>query len=273
MNIDKKELLKELDKIPKFKGLGVILVKRDSASKLRDPVYTGGHTKYIIVDLDADSQKARKAESNTWDKVREAGSAAIACTGAALAVSADKASTAAVGPSYGFSLLLKSITYPAMVATSAQCGNGLARTYWEFTNPSINDTLDNSDLYQNFTNTIDIVSVAGAAVSAGTAARLFGILKKSGVRISPAAKGQVSRQARARFAKQLEKSRHNNLSNKQWKKMVREKRAAKRFSSDTIRHETRAKIADAVSASLGMGSSATSGKLSSVAVYILEEEQ
>ncbi|KMT54141.1 hypothetical protein [Pseudomonas fildesensis] len=175
----------------------------------------------------------------------------------------------------GASAFVVGIGVTAALASSAQCGFGVARTYNEVLEPDANDRMDDSEWYGAVSPLLDGASLLGVGVGALTTVRLLKASKAAALGKSwyELLKG-LSRQERKKLTKELLSLKDPSLTPKLLKLQQRSGKLTKSFSSTEIRHATLTQMKDALGGLLGVVGSYRTGHVgtaSTLAIGLYED--
>lgn len=160
----------------------------------------------------------------------------------------------------GASAFVVGIGVTAALASSAQCGFGVARTYNEILDPDANDRMDDAEWYGAVSPILDAASLVGIGTGALTTVRLLKANKAAALGKSwyELLKG-LSRQERKKLTKELLSLRDPSLTPKLLKLQQRAGKLTKSYSSTEIRHATLTQLKDALGGFLGIWGSHRTG--------------
>ncbi|MBU8544389.1 MULTISPECIES: hypothetical protein [Roseomonadaceae] len=266
-----RSLLADIDRIPNFRGLGVILVQDDKARMLRKPTMCSVGADYILIELQ--SRPSSVPQAGGRGIFVEGGLAALNCTAAVFASLLTFGSATAAPVTGGSSLVITTVSYAATTAAGLSCGVAAMRTYNEVMDPQANVRLDEQAWYARSMAVVDGVTLLGVGASVATASRLLGTLSRSGVKLGPALAGSVERQARARMVREAARGAQANISNGSIKALQASGQLPKRLTNTEISSAAVTQLKDAVAAGLSFTASGLDGHVKGVAVYLLEMEQ
>ena len=175
----------------------------------------------------------------------------------------------------GASAFVVGIGVTAALASSAQCGFGVARTYNEILDPDANDRMDDAEWYGAVSPILDAASLVGIGTGALTTVRLLKANKAAALGKSwyELLKG-LSRQERKKLTKELLSLRDPSLTPKLLKLQQRAGKLTKSYSSTEIRHATLTQLKDALGGLLGIAGSYRTGHVgtaSTIAIGLYED--
>ncbi|MFL1407141.1 NAD synthetase [Marinobacter sp. M1N3S26] len=245
--------LREFEPICQVKPVKVVLVEPISARP----------TAEVIGDI-----KAGKRESKLAKELLNAG---LSCGAAILGWAAVIVSTGAVPVTGGTSTAVTVISYSAAAAGTAQCGNGIARSWAEHANPEALDEFDNQEWYQYTQTALDVVSVGGAVTSGAITVKLVMRLRSQQHSLRDILYKRLNRNQRKRLTEELIEMNQPGISAKMRKHAQRYGLLPKRYSSTDISRAALVKIKESLSGMLSLTGSATSGVLSQVMIGIYRE--
>ncbi len=177
--------LREFEPICQIKPVKVVLIepmrKRSTAE--------------VIGDIKAGERESKLA--------RELLSAGLSCGAAALGWAAVIISAGAVPITGGTSTAVTVISYSAAAAGTAQCGNGIARSWAEYSHPEALDDFDNQEWYQYTQTALDVVSVGGAIASGAVTVKLVMRLRAQQLPLKDILFGRLNRHQRKRLTEEL----------------------------------------------------------------------
>lgn len=188
---------------------------------------------------------------------------AMTCAGALLSWAVITSGFILMPFTAGTSAVISFLGQAAAVASTTQCIAGALRTGIEAYAPTLNDVLDSEAWYQAVMNILDGIAVLGIAASALTT-------KATGKTLRQALRG-LTRQERIKLNNELLKIQDPRLTPKLLKLKQATGSLPKRISATEIQAPTASHIRDAMAATLGLGSSAMSGNINTLAIGIYEE--
>lgn len=196
---------------------------------------------------------------------------AVTCAGALLSWVVITSGFILMPFSAGTSVMISFIGQAAAVASTTQCIAGTLRTGIEAYAPTLNDALDSEVWYQAAMNTLDGIAMLGIAASTLTTVKVVTMTTKTtGKPLRQILRG-LTRQERANLNNELLKIQDPRLTPKLLKLKQATGSLPKRLSATEIRASTTSHIRDAVAGALGLGSSAMSGNVRTLAIGIYEE--
>src|SRR5471032_1192251 len=177
---------------------------------------------------------------------KEAFDMGLSCTAAIIGWVVVFSGSVAVPFTAGASAFVVGIGVTAALASSAQCGFGVARTYNEILDPDANDRMDDAEWYGAVSPILDAASLVGIGTGALTTVKLLKANKAAALGKSwyELLKG-LSRQERKKLTKELLSLRDPSLTPKLLKLQQRAGKLTKSYSSTEIRHATLTQLKDA----------------------------
>lgn len=274
------QLFEDIDAIPALEGVGVGYMDGMSCRVLRLAAHGSGFGTWVILEetefvarsngTPPPPSPSKNAKSSRIRK--ELISAGINCTGAVLAGAAASAGVAATPVTGGASAIVTLVAGAAALASAAQCGLGIGRVVMEIADPGWTEELDNEDWYGAASNVLDAVNLAGIVVGAPGAyqslAKILQMKKVTGKSVAALLKG-LTRQERKAVAKELAKAAEQ-LSNKQWKQLVRAGKLPKIYSQKAINATVVETLLSRVSDVLSLYGSQDSGNIA-LLVHVVQE--
>lgn len=196
---------------------------------------------------------------------------AMTCAGALLSWAVITSGFILMPFTAGTSAVISFLGQAAAVASTTQCIAGALRTGIEAYAPTLNDVLDSEAWYQAVMNILDGIAVLGIAASALTTMKVVNMTTKAtGKSLRQALRG-LTRQERIKLNNELLKIQDPRLTPKLLKLKQATGSLPKRISATEIQAPTASHIRDAMAATLGLGSSAMSGNINTLAIGIYEE--
>ena len=128
-----------------------------------------------------------------------------------------------------------------------------------------------NEYYHWATVSLDVVSLAGAAASASAAVRAAKAIERATGKSWTVYLEGMSRAERKRLAEELIRLKTPGVSGRGLKSLVRMGAFPKRLSSAEITERLFSQLKDAISATMALGGSGTSGVLKEVYVHIIQE--
>ena len=195
---------------------------------------------------------------------KEAFDMGLSCTAAIIGWIVVFSGSVAVPFTAGASAFVVGIGVTAALASSAQCGFGVARTYNEILDPDANDRMDDAEWFGAVSTILDTASLVGIGTGALTTVKLLRAQKAAalGKGWYELLKG-LNRQERKKLTKELLSLRDPSLTPKLLKLQQRAGKLTKSFSSTEIRHATLTQMKDALGGILGIVGSYRSGSVGS----------
>ncbi len=210
-------------------------------------------------------------EPRESELIREALSAGATCAGALLSWHVIHSGIALMPFTGGVSVVISFIGTAAVVAGLFQCGAGAYRTANEVWDPQMNDNLDSNAWYEGMMAALDAVSLLAVATSAATTVKVINLSKRAtGKPLREVLRG-LSRQERRKLTDELLKMQDPRLTPKLLKLKQAAGNAPKRIPAARIKPISAIHRNDAISAALGITSSAASGNTKTLAIGIYEE--
>ncbi|CRM62842.1 NAD synthetase [Pseudomonas sp. 58 R 3] len=193
---------------------------------------------------------------------KEAFDMGLSCTAAIIGWLVVFSGSVAVPFTAGASAFVVGIGVTAALASSAQCGFGVARTYNEVLDPEANDRMDDAEWYGAVSTILDTASLVGIGTGALTTVKLLKANKAAALGKSwyELLKG-LNRQERKKLTKELLSLRDPSLTPKLLKLQQRAGKLTKSFSSTEIRHATLTQMKDALGGILGIVGSYRTGSV------------
>lgn len=245
--------LREFEPICQIKPVKVILIEPMSKRP----------TAEIMGDI-----KSGKRESKLAKELLNAG---LSCGAAVLGWAAVILSTGAIPITGGTSTAVTVVSYSAAAAGTAQCGNGIARSWAEYSNPDALDDFDNQEWYQYTQTALDVVSVGGAIASGAVTVKLVLRLRAQQLSFKDILYGRLSRHQRKRLTEEIIEMNQPGISAKMRKHAQRHGLLPKRYSGAEISRAALVKVKESLSGMLSLTGSATSGAVSQVIIGISRE--
>ena len=216
----------------------------------------------------------RQNQSNPRESklVGELSGAALSCGAAVIGWFVVLFSGASIPLTGGTSSAVTYLSTTAALASSAQCGIGLYRSYNEaFDNGKRNDELDSKEWFQTVINALDIVSLAGAGASAAITVKAVKVMKVNTRKSYGQILKGLSRHERKRITEELIRLNQPGISRRMLKQYVRSGKYPKRYSASSLQKAYANQLTEAVGASLSFSGSALSGVINGVAVGVWEK--
>ncbi len=167
----------------------------------------------------------------------------------------------------GASMFLASIGAAGVTASVGQCGLGVARTYWEVTEPSKNDTLDDQLWFTLLVQLLDVVSLLSVVGSSFNTIKTILVRKAATGASWYRLLSPLSRQQRRSLTIEILKLRHPSLSAKQLKLKQRNGQVRKRYTPRELNQATKAMLLETLGGVLGI---AGSGSVRALAVSVIQ---
>ena len=261
------QLGQKLDDMPELWGAGIGFVGDDACTVLRPSGHGSGLKTYVV--LREEEVPPPPAVPPKPSLGLEVVTGLLNCGGAVLAYSAMGGEAPASG---GAALLLEGVSLWAARATTAQCLISVGRVAdIAFNDGNWTEWVDPNEHYHWATVSLDVVSLAGAAASASAAVRAAKAIERAtGKSWTVILKG-MSRAERKRLAEELIRLKTPGVSGRGLESLVRMGAFPKRLSSAEITERLFSQLKDAISATMALGGSGTSGVLKEVYVHIIQE--
>lgn len=270
--LDIKRFLKKVDAQPSligakviyFNGADVLVVREFQPICSIEPitVLIRSVPKHTVSSAEPTNSHLESQNGRVYSALYEATGAAISCGAAVLGWVVVIGSGTAIPVSGGTSTALTVIAGSAALASSAQCLNGVGRTYLAMTdNTQMLSWLDSEEWYQKTSVALDLVSLAGAGGSTFVALKTFKTLKTASSSSLLAALAKLSRPERKRLTEEIIRNLHPGISSRAIKAYIRAGVYPARYSQPAISHALKLELVDAVGATLGYTGSAVSGVL------------
>lgn len=274
--INTRKLFAAIDSDPGIVGAGVVYIDAEfNVVTLREftPVCSIQPKRLILREARqyiTPQQFAQDVQSNPRESrlLYEAFSTTMACGGAVLGWIAVIGATAAVPFTAGASLVVSAVGVSASVASTMQCGIGLARTFNEIDDPAENDRMDSAGWYQAMTPVLDVVSLLGVGATGLTTFRYLQARKAATGRNWHDLTRELNRQQRKALTRELLTLKHPQLTPKLLKLKQMSGELPKRFSPTELKPATVVQLQDALSVGMGL---IGSGKVQALAVGLYEE--
>jgi hypothetical protein len=277
ISLDKQRLFSAIDADPALSGAGVVYVdSRLNVITLREfePVCRIKPIKVVIREpLQALSDQqfiATSKDPRESKMVMEAISTGLACAGMAFSIIAIFTSAAAVPVTGGTSSAMTYVAYTAALATGAQCINGAARVTMEAVAPSRLDALDSEEWYSTVMTALDVISLAGVAVSGYQMIKYVKVLNSEGQSVRTVLQG-LNRSERKRLTEEIIRQNRPGVSNKMRKMLQAQGVYPVRYAADRLQITTVSQIYDSFAALLAFTGSAGSGVVRQLSINVYEE--
>jgi len=277
ISLDKQRLFSAIDADPALSGAGVVYVdSRLNVITLREfePVCRIKPIKVVIREpLQALSDQqfiATSKDPRESKMVMEAISTGLACAGMAFSIIAIFTSAAAVPVTGGTSSAMTYVAYTAALATGAQCINGAARVTMEAVAPSRLDALDSEEWYSTVMTALDVISLAGVAVSGYQMIKYVKVLNSEGQSVRTVLQG-LNRSERKRLTEEIIRQNRPGVSNKMRKMLQAQGVYPVRYAADRLQRTTVSQIYDSFAALLAFTGSAGSGVVRQLSINVYEE--
>lgn len=277
ISLDKQRLFSAIDADPALSGAGVVYVdSRLNVITLREfePVCRIKPIKVVIREpLQALSDQqfiATSKDPRESKMVMEAISTGLACAGMAFSIIAIFTSAAAIPVTGGTSSAMTYVAYTAALATGAQCINGAARVTMEAVAPSRLDALDSEEWYSTVMIALDVISLAGVAVSGYQMIKYVKVLNSEGQSVRTVLQG-LNRTERKRLTEEIIRQNRPGVSNKMRKMLQAQGVYPIRYAADRLQRTTVSQIYDSFAALLAFTGSAGSGVVRQLSINVYEE--
>lgn len=277
ISLDKQRLFSAIDADPALSGAGVVYVdSRLNVITLREfePACRIKPIKVVIREpLQALSDQqfiATSKDPRESKMVMEAISTGLACAGMAFSIIAIFTSAAAVPVTGGTSSAMTYVAYTAALATGAQCINGAARVTMEAVAPSRLDALDSEEWYSTVMTALDVISLAGVAVSGYQMIKYVKVLNSEGQSVRTVLQG-LNRSERKRLTEEIIRQNRPGVSNKMRKMLQAQGVYPVRYAADRLQRTTVSQIYDSFAALLAFTGSAGSGVVRQLSINVYEE--
>ncbi|WP_282166974.1 hypothetical protein [Shewanella japonica] len=202
--------------------------------------------------------------------VSEVAGTVLSCGAAVIGWTVVLGSSAAVPLTGGTSAAITYLAVGASAASSAQCFNGMVRTYGEIKDPELNNYLDTQEWYTNASTALDLVSLAGAGAAAVATIKTIKVMQLSTTKSTIEILKGLSRPERKRVNQEIARLNLPGASSRLIKSLNR-KGLIKKYSGIQITNSFRLQLKDAIGASLSFSGSALSGTIKTLAVGVYEE--
>ncbi|WP_455929311.1 NAD synthetase [Pseudomonas fluorescens] len=265
-------LFAAIDADPGIVGAGVVYIDADfNVVTLREfkPICSIKPKRIILREAQKYISPAQFVEQVKTDPReerlrKEAFDMGLSCTAAIIGWIVVFSGSVAVPFTAGASAFVVGIGVTAALASSAQCGFGVARTYNEILDPDANDRMDDAEWFGAVSTLLDTASLVGIGTGALTTVKLLRAKKAAALGKSwyELLKG-LNRQERKKLTKELLSLRDPSLTPKLLKLQQRAGKLTKSFSSTEIRHATLTQMKDALGGILGIVGSYRSGSVGS----------
>ncbi|QLE99188.1 NAD synthetase [Neptunomonas phycophila] len=277
ISLDKQRLFSAIDADPALSGAGVVYVdSRLNVITLREfePVCRIKPIKVVIrkpLQALSDQQFIATSKDPRESKmVMEAISTGLACAGMAFSIIAIFTSAAAIPVTGGTSSAMTYVAYTAALATGAQCINGAARVTMEAVAPSRLDALDSEEWYSTVMIALDVISLAGVAVSGYQMIKYVKVLNSEGQSVRTVLQG-LNRTERKRLTEEIIRQNRPGVSNKMRKMLQAQGVYPIRYAADRLQRTTVSQIYDSFAALLAFTGSAGSGVVRQLSINVYEE--
>lgn len=198
----------------------------------------------------------------------EAFNTTMSCGGAILGWIAVVGGGAAMPFTAGTSLVISAINVSAAIASTAQCGIGLVRTYNEANNPAANDRMNDAEWYNTIGPVLDYVALMGVGATGLTTVRLMQARKAATGRSWYDLTKELNRQQRKALTEELLKLQDPSLTPRLLKLAQRNDVLPKLMTPTQLKPATVLQMQDMWSMGMGL---AGSGKVQYVGIALYEE--
>lgn len=252
------QLQQQIDLIPELAGSGIAFVGDNTCTVLRGPTHSSGLKTYVVLQED-DTPGPPEDPPNPPSVLLELAGVGLNCAGAIFAWSAMGGETIAAGASGGAAALLIPVTLAATWATRAQCGISLIRANDViFNDGHWTRWMDSKESYLWTSRALDVLSLAGAAVSASATIRATQAIRRAtGTSWTEVLRG-LSRAERKRLTEEILRLKRPGASGRALKDMVMMGNFPKRLEAAEITARLFRQLKDAISGTLSFGGSGTS---------------
>lgn len=278
-SVDLRRLFFAIDADPQLIGAGVIYIDAQfNVVTLREfqPICSVLPKKLVLREAPrhvgpSEFKRMLEHEPRQSELTALALNTAMTCAGALLSWAVITSGFILMPFTAGTSAVISFLGQAAAVASTTQCIAGALRTGIEAYAPTLNDVLDSEAWYQAVMNILDGIAVLGIAASALTTMKVVNMTTKAtGKSLRQALRG-LTRQERIKLNNELLKIQDPRLTPKLLKLKQATGSLPKRISATEIQASTASHIRDAMAATLGLGSSAMSGNINTLAIGIYEE--
>ncbi|CRM84587.1 NAD synthetase [Pseudomonas sp. 25 R 14] len=278
-SVDLRRLFFAIDADPQLIGAGVIYIDAQfNVVTLREfqPICSVLPKKLVLREAPrhvgpSEFKRMLEHEPRQSELTALALNTAMTCAGALLSWAVITSGFILMPFTAGTSAVISFLGQAAAVASTTQCIAGALRTGIEAYAPTLNDVLDSEAWYQAVMNILDGIAVLGIAASALTTMKVVNMTTKAtGKSLRQALRG-LTRQERIKLNNELLKIQDPRLTPKLLKLKQATGSLPKRISATEIQAPTASHIRDAMAATLGLGSSAMSGNINTLAIGIYEE--
>lgn len=278
-SVDLRRLFFAIDADPQLIGAGVIYIDAQfNVVTLREfqPICSVLPKKLVLREAPrhvgpSEFKRMLEHEPRQSELTALALNTAMTCAGALLSWAVITSGFILMPFTAGTSAVISFLGQAAAVASTTQCIAGALRTGIEAYAPTLNDVLDSEAWYQAVMNILDSIAVLGIAASALTTMKVVNMTTKAtGKSLRQALRG-LTRQERIKLNNELLKIQDPRLTPKLLKLKQATGSLPKRISATEIQAPTASHIRDAMAATLGLGSSAMSGNINTLAIGIYEE--
>ena len=281
----KSELYALIDSYPELEGAGVGYVGDSHCEVLRASAHLTGIPTYIILEeteyvpISAPEGDFRPMAPKSGKNARTSGlskqlvGAGINCGSAILTGMAATAGAAAAPVTGGASGIITLIAGAAALASAAQCGISIGLVMVELSNPGdAEEYFESEEWYQWTSNILDGVNlvgiVAGAPGSFKSLSKILKMRNTTGKTIVQILRGLNGKERKV-IAEELAKA-SQQLSNKQWKRLVRAGKLPKIYTNSAIKATLKEQLLSNISNVLDIYDSNRGGNVGYL-VHILQE--
>ncbi|ARD24334.1 hypothetical protein [Shewanella japonica] len=279
--IDFKTLFARIDAIQGLTGAGVVYIdSKFNIVELRkfEAICQINPIKIILREPPAQMNQSsfaahlKGSQGNIRESrlVSEVAGTVLSCGAAVIGWTVVLGSSAAVPLTGGTSAAITYLAVGASAASSAQCFNGMVRTYGEIKDPELNNYLDTQEWYTNASTALDLVSLAGAGAAAVATIKTIKVMQLSTTKSTIEILKGLSRPERKRVNQEIARLNLPGASSRLIKSLNR-KGLIKKYSGIQITNSFRLQLKDAIGASLSFSGSALSGTIKTLAVGVYEE--
>lgn len=274
--INLRKLYSAIDADPAIVGAGVVYIDADfNVVTLREftPICSIKPKRIILREAKRNvspQQFVQHVQTNPRESrlLYEAFNTTMSCGGAILGWIAVVGGGAAVPFTAGTSLVISAINVSAAIASTAQCGIGLTRTYNEVYNPAANDSMNDAEWYNAIGPVLDVVSLMGVGATGLTTVRLMQARKAATGRSWYDLTKELNRQQRKALTEELLKLQDPRLTPKLLKLAQRSGALPRRMTPTQLKPATVLQMQDMWSMGMGL---AGSGSVQYVGIALYEE--
>jgi len=270
LDIDK--FIRSIDENVELKGLRVVFFDGQQMEVLREgPPVCDPDLMTIVIRIQMEQPTLHSAEAAQGRDGRfysELLGGVLNCSAAAIGWAVVGSSSAAAPVTGGSSTFIAVLAWSATAASSVQCGNSAYRLYNEVANPKGNEWIDSQEWYTTTETVLDVLSVLGAAASAGATIKMAIALRRSTGKTMLAVLKGLTRSQRKLLAEEIIRAENPGISNSSLKMMVSAGTYPKRFTNLQISTAVRHQLKDALGAAISFTGSASSGAVKKLVVGV-----